>query len=285
MKKSFYTWDDFVSNFGKEMVSAESVYQSMLKSGLKEFSLVKFDFHFNSDKREKLEKLYAFLKKHYLYTYEPIYRTENGLWELTGVSNSFPATNENLMYWALDLAKRAYEFDAELEGYGATFDNKYFPEFTKSKEDYYFDLAIERYQEDDLSGAIINFNNVLKINSQEVNSYYSRAIVKNELYTWKAAIRDYDKAIELAPNFITAILNRGALKDDNSDYTGALEDYTRVVKYEKSDAKNIQLAYFNRGNTYLHLNEKNLACKDWHKALELGADYAKERIAKYCQKK
>ena len=36
MENKFYTWDNFVDNFGKEMVSAEDVHNNMVKSGLKE---------------------------------------------------------------------------------------------------------------------------------------------------------------------------------------------------------------------------------------------------------
>jgi tetratricopeptide (TPR) repeat protein len=286
MNNSFFSWSNFVDNFGGQIVSAEEVFTNMIKGGLKENSLLKFDFHFISNDRKNIEALNVFLKEHYLYTFESIIEREDKLWELSGLTNKIPVTSDNLMYWVLDMHKRGYEFDSEFDGYGAPYDpeEQSQPDFSNDKEDYYFDLGIERYNAGDLSGAIINWSNVIEINGKEVNSYYSRAIVKNELYTWKSALKDYDEAIEIAPNFISALLNRGSLKDENEDYEGAIQDYDLVISNKHSDEDDLRKAYFNKGNTYLNLNKKNEACKYWKNASELGAEYANERIQKYCEK-
>ncbi|WP_299125361.1 tetratricopeptide repeat protein [uncultured Tenacibaculum sp.] len=279
MKNTYFTWDNFANNFGKEMVSAEDVYISMKKNKLTDFTYTKLDFHFLSDKKEKLEKLNEYLKNNYGYSFEK-YTTWEGSFELKGKTNSFPITKDNLIYWALDMVKRGYEFDCKLDAYGAEIDKEpILPEFTKSKEDYYFNKAIDLYNSNNLSGAIANWTIVLKINPKEPNSYYSRAIVKNELYTWKSAIADYDKAIELAPNFVSAITNRGTVKDENGDYDGALEDYKTALKLEPNDA----MTYFNIGNTKYNQQKKTEACRNWKKANELGAEYAQKRLRKHCE--
>lgn len=286
MENSFFTWDDFVEGFGSQMVSAQDVFSNMSKGGLKESSLLKFDFHFLSDNRKNLDALEAFVREHYLYSLQPIIKRDDNLWELSGETNEFPVTSENLMYWALDMYKRGYEFDSEFDGYGAPYDpdKQQMPDLGKNKEDHYFNLGLDRYNAGDLSGAIINWSNVIAINDKEVNSYYSRAIVKDELYTWKSALKDYDKAIEIAPNFISALLNRGSLKDENKDYEGAIKDYELVIANKKSNDDDLRKAYFNSGNTYLNLNNNTEACKNWKKSSELGADYANERIEKFCEK-
>lgn len=284
MNNTYITWDDFVKNFGKEMVSAESVFENIRKHDSLEFSLRTFDFDFVSDKKKKIESLEKFMKEHYQYTFEPITERDDKLWELHGETNEFPLTKETLTYWALDMYKRGFEFDSALTGYGSLQpDSPKQPELDKSKEDFYFDKGIDCYNKGDLSGAIANWTIAIKINPEDPNAYYSRAIVKNELYTWKAALRDYDKAISLAPGFISAILNRGSLRDENGDYWGAIDDYNLVLKNDKSDIDNQQKAYFNRGNSKYNLGKNADACRDWKKALEIGADYAKERIMKYCQ--
>jgi hypothetical protein len=186
MKNQFYTWDDFVNNFGKEMLSAEQVYNRMLKSGLKNFSLCNFDFHFQSDQKQNLERLSDFLKTHYPYKIKSIKKVDS-LWELTGITNKIPVTLDTLLYWDLDMAKRGFEFDSQLEGYGAPLDpkNQITPNFMKSKEDYYFDKGIDAYNSGDLSGAIINWTISIEINPNDPNAYYSRAIVKED---WKKAL-------------------------------------------------------------------------------------------------
>lgn len=67
MENKFITWDDFVEGFGKEMVSAEDVFNSMVKNGLKENCLTKMDFTFISNEKENLQKLGEFIKTHYPY--------------------------------------------------------------------------------------------------------------------------------------------------------------------------------------------------------------------------
>ena len=97
MKNSFFTWDDFVDDFGRQMTSAEDVFTNMTKGGLKENSLLKFDFHFISNDRNNIEALHEFLKERYLYTFESIIEREDKLWELTGLTNGIPVTSDNLM--------------------------------------------------------------------------------------------------------------------------------------------------------------------------------------------
>ena len=69
MDITFYSWDDFASNFGKEMVSADNVYASMKKSGLKDFTYSKFDYHFVFNDKKKLEALNNFILDHYDYKF------------------------------------------------------------------------------------------------------------------------------------------------------------------------------------------------------------------------
>lgn len=280
MDKPFYSWEDFASNFGKEIVSAEDVYNSMKNSGLKDFTYSKFDYQFVSDDKSKLEALNKFILEHYDYEFQE-FLTFGDLYELKGLTNDIPITQDNLMYWALDMAKRGMEFDCKLDGYGFALenDNPILPEFSKENEEYYFDLAVELYNNGDLSGSIFNWTIALEINPSDPNSYYSRAIVKNELYTWKAALHDYDKAIELAPDFIDAIVNRGAVKDENQDFQGAIGDYNKAISLDE----NYTIAYLNRGNTNFNLGNLKAACEDWEKAMKLGDETAAERLKTNCK--
>ncbi|WP_428232727.1 hypothetical protein [Flavobacterium sp.] len=57
------------------------------------------------------------------------------------------------------------------------------------------------------------------------------------------------------------------------------------MQLDDSEIENKQQAYFNLGNTKFNLKDKNGACENWKKALELGADYAKDKIDEYCKEK
>ncbi len=284
MEKRFFTWNSFVDGFGKEMVSSNDVFNRMVKSGLKDNCLTIMDFTFISDNKENLQKLGEFIKTHYPYSVQEVKRYGN-LWEINGVTNEMPMTAENLLYWGLDMYKRGYEFDARLDAYGGPFDpnDQKFPELGIAKAGYYFDKGLECYNNGDLSGAIFNWTLTIQIDPTDPNAYYSRAIVKNELYTWKSALKDYDKAIEIAPKFVNALINRGGLKDENGDYQGAIADYETVLKLDTPDPEEKQQAYFNLGNTYLNLKDRTTACENWSKALEHGAEYARKRIIEHCE--
>lgn len=284
MENKFITWNNFTGGFGKEMVSAEDVFKSMTKSGLKDHCLTKMDFTFISDKKENLTKLGEFLKIHYPYSVQEV-KKYGTLWEINGETNEIPITADNLMYWALDMYKRGYEFDSTLEAYGGLFDPKEanFPDLNTSKSDHYYNKGLDCYKNGDLSGALFNWSLTITINPNDSDAYFSRAIVKNELYTWKSALKDYDKAIEITPKFASALINRGGIKDKNGDYEGAIADYNKVLQLDNTEIEDKQQAIFNLGNTMLNLNDKELACKNWNQALELGAEYAKQRINEYCK--
>jgi tetratricopeptide (TPR) repeat protein len=279
MENTFFEKAQFINNFGKEMASATSIYERRKKDGMKDYALATFDFAFISDTKDKVDRLADFLKINYGYSINDIEQLEH--WEVTGNATEFPVDEDNLMYWALDLYCKAYEFDCKLDGYGAMADpkNQVFPNMVDNDADHYFELAMEAYNLRNLGMAMIHFSTAIKINPNDPNSWYSRAIVKDELHTWKAARRDYDRAIELAPDFIDAIVNRAANKDEAGEYDEAIADYSKVIMM---DAKN-KLAYFNRGNSKLNKKDSKGACEDWQKAKELGADYAQQRLDTYCK--
>ena len=280
MGNIFFEKNQFNSNFGKEMVSASSVYEQRKKSGMQDYTLATYDFVFISNEKANLFRLAEFLKVNYEYKINEI--VKHDYWELKGNSTEFPVDENNLMYWALDLYCKGYEFDCKLDGYGAMGDPKgqKFPDM-KIDAGHYFDLAMEAYNKRNLGMATIHFSTAIKINPNDPNSWYSRAIIKDELHTWKAARRDYDKAIELAPDFIDAIVNRAANKDEAGDYEEAIEDYTKAIELDLQN----EMAYFNRGNSKFNIKDFNGACEDWNRAKEFGADYAIERIEEHCKQK
>ncbi|MGJ1314473.1 hypothetical protein [Sphingobacterium multivorum] len=143
MEQTFFTWDNFVGGFAKEMISVEDVFNSMVKSGLKDNCLTKMDFTFISDKSENLQKLGESIKVHYPYTVQEV-KKYGKLWELNGETNEIPMTADNLLFWGLDMYKRGFEFDAKHDAYGGPFDPKEqkFPVIDSTKAHYYFDKGL-----------------------------------------------------------------------------------------------------------------------------------------------
>ena len=105
MDNDFFTWNDFVENFGREMRIAGEVYEGMVENGLKDGTLLQFDFTFVSNKKAKLERLRDFILSHYPYSIEDFEQTDEG-WEISGKSDDIAVTADTLMFWALDMTKR-----------------------------------------------------------------------------------------------------------------------------------------------------------------------------------
>jgi tetratricopeptide (TPR) repeat protein len=275
----YFTDEDFILNFGKEIVSARNVYDRLRKNGLTDDALGTFDVVFISDAKEKLDSLAEFLTSNYGFAMKNV-QSIGSHWEVAGDGVPIPVNVDNLIFWALDLYVKGYEFDCVLDGYGAMMDHK-MPEFLNvdsTMKDYYFDAGMAAYEKRNLGSAIINWTMALSADPKDANSYYSRAIAKNEIHTWKSALEDYDKSIELAPDFVNALVNRGAVKDEHGDLHGAIGDYDKAIALSPDN----HIAYLNRGNAWLNLGDKGLACVDWRKSVELGSQFAQERIEKYC---
>jgi len=63
------------------------------------------------------------------------------------------------------------------------------------------------------------------------------------------------------------------------EFAEAIKDYTKTLELDPGNS----LAYLNRGLAKAELGDKNNACLDFKKALELGNKKAEELISKHCK--
>jgi tetratricopeptide (TPR) repeat protein len=280
MSKRYFTEEDFNNKYGKEMVSAVTVYGRMTKNGFKENALATFDFDFTSDKKENLDSLSKFLKDNYDFTLKNPKRQEDH-WLLEGDAIGLPYNEDNLMFWALDLYCKGYEFDCRLGGYGALTDpkNLTYLELENETAENFHKKGIDAINKRNFGAAIIYFTTALKLDEKKAKTWQARGYCKDEIHTWKAARKDYNKALEIDPNYVDALLLRATNKDNAGEHDEALKDYNKVIEIEPKN----DLAYFNRGNTKFSLGDKKGACNDWAKAKSLGSPYAQERITAECK--
>ena len=281
MKNSYFTWEEYSKNWRTELLLAIDVYDNIVNKGFPEDGLNYLDFTFKSDKKENLEKLSKRLASVFDCNSIKI-EFEKPIYKLSGKTNNFLITKDNIIFWELSFYKEGYQFDCKLTGYGM-FDEKKNASnlnYASENEDFYYKKAIEYYEKGNFFSAIVNWNNTLKVNPNDYHSYYDLGITKNKLFMFNDAIKDLDKCIEINPKFYSGIVARGTLSDENEEYDIAIEYYNKAIEIEPENP----LAYFNKGNTYFNKTELNKACELWEKALELGADYAKERLDKECKK-
>jgi len=280
MNNRYFTKEDFNANYGKEVISAIDVYQRMTKSGFKENALATFDFDFTSDTKEKLDSLAKFLTDNYDFKLKSPEKKE-GHWIVEGDAIELPYTEDNLMFWALDLYCKGYEFDCRINGYGALTDPKNLTYLSLENQtaDSFHNKGIDALNKRDFGAAIIYFTTALKLEPENKATLQARGYCKDEIRAWKAARKDYDKALEIDPNYVDALLITATNKDDAGEHKEALKDYDKVIQLEPTN----DLAYFNRGNTKFSLNDKKGACEDWTKAKSLGSPYAQDRLAAECK--
>lgn len=280
MENTYFTWDQYSENWRTELINAVELYERIENGNFPEYGLNYLDFTFKSDNEENLEQLAKRLSDVFNCASLKI-ENDNGIYELTGNTEKFPITKDNIIFWELSFYKEGYRFDSKLSGYGAFSDNEnvQFLDYSAEMENVYYKKAIEYYENQNLFGAIVNWNNTLKCNPKDYYSYYDLGFAKNELNMFKDAMNDFDKCIEINPNFYGGIVARGTLNDENGEFELAIEYYDRAIELEP---KNPQ-AYFNKGNTYFNQKELNKACELWTKARYLGAEYAQERIDKECK--
>lgn len=278
MTDNYFTADEFNEEFDNEIDRALQVFDGMKNSGLQDYQFCTFDLDFTSNTKENLENLSSILVDSYNYTINEI-TEEDDIWVMRLDAKPIPLDESTMLYWAVDMYYLGYKYDCRLSGYGAIVDDPTFPDLSENKFDEYFEKGLDDYNNNNLSSAIINWTTALKINPNDPNSFYSRAIAKSDILLTNSAIADYDKAIEIAPDFVDAIVNRATLKDEKGEYENALNDYNLAISIDNNNA----MAYFNRGNTLFNMGQRDSACLSWTKAKELGSEYAEERITEHCK--
>ena len=133
----------------------------------------------------------------------------------------------------------------------------------------YYNLGTVKGYWGDFAGAISDYDEAIKIDSDYTNAYINRGNAKRELKNYDSALKDLNKAIELSPQNTLAISNRGITKYNLSDYKGALEDFDKTIKIDITYTK----AYNDRGSAKFMLKNYEGALEDYNKAVELNPQY------------
>jgi len=129
---------------------------------------------------------------------------------------------------------------------------------------------------------MLDYNNAIKLDSNYVEAYFNRGVLKKDLGDFRGAIQDYTKAIELNSKDTSVYIlfnNRAYAKLQIGDFHGAIEDCNRAIELKP----NYYRAYYARGAAKIELGDKDSGCKDLMKSYELGFDKALEHINKFCR--
>ena len=176
----------------------------------------------------------------------------------------------------------------------------------------HFVLAKNLIDVPDLNAGLASINRAIELDPKMAESYFYRGNIYYGQVNYAAALNDYLKAIELNPTYSEAYYNIGVTYNTTNRFQESIEPLTKAISitpneymyqtrassffnlrrlqeaaddYTKAIAINPKLgqAYFNRGSTYLNMQQKEKACADWKAASDLGFTKANEMISAYCR--
>jgi tetratricopeptide (TPR) repeat protein len=163
--------------------------------------------------------------------------------------------------------------------------------------------AVMKMELEEYKWAIEDYSLIIKYDSTNHTTYYNRAMAYSMIGMNQEALYDYSKSIKLNPKYASAVLNRGFLYMDMEDYSKAIIDFENSIElnqieFEKAYALNnigyclyklgklddsqnyiensINLypinsfAYRNLALVHIALKNKELACENILKSIELG---------------
>lgn len=142
----------------------------------------------------------------------------------------------------------------------------------------------------DYSSAIDDITQAILQDGQLYFAYFCRANWRYKLLEYKRAmgeaiegadfelmLRDYDYVINHLPDFSFAYYNKANMLCIQQDFKAAISYYTQAIQMDSDFAE----AYFNRGLTYIYINEIEKGIADLSKAGELGIYQSYNLISRF----
>jgi len=112
----------------------------------------------------------------------------------------------------------------------------------QEKIDKFQKAGIMDLRNSDNKAAIVDFTNIIKLDTNNYEAFYYRGNAEFNLRQGKEAILDYNKAIELKPDYADAYYNRAFCKQFLNDKDGACNDWQKSIalgRHNVSDLLNI----------------------------------------------
>ncbi len=151
-------------------------------------------------------------------------------------------------------------------------------EMEPSVEGYYLRATAKYLLNDDLQGALSDFDNAIGLDPYNAVIYNSRGNLKDELKKTTDAIKDYDKAVSLDSTYINAYYNRAIARYNVQEYKEAQTDFERVLKKLPQDAE----VMVGLGLCLVKLSKTTEACTWFNKAKQHQPTLAQEYLQKFC---
>jgi tetratricopeptide (TPR) repeat protein len=91
-------------------------------------------------------------------------------------------------------------------------------------------------EQGDFEQAVNTYDEAIRLNPQDANAYYQRALARRGDGDADGAMADLNEAVRLDPNFEEAFYARGRIYFDRKNYEGAITDYSEAIRIDPSNA-------------------------------------------------
>ncbi len=133
----------------------------------------------------------------------------------------------------------------------------------------WYDLGVDKYQEDDFDGALEAFQKAVEVDPTNVNAWFNLGVMYDEFKgDNEQAFVKWQKVLDLDPHHVAALYNCGNTLLGKEDYDGAIELFTRA---NQADAEFPQ-AFFQKGLAQYLKGDKRAAIDSWKRTVDVAPE-------------
>ncbi len=114
------------------------------------------------------------------------------------------------------------------------------------------------------------YDEVIKIENENLEAHFNKALILTKLQKYKEALRSYDLVIEIKPDFEEVYINRGVILSTLMRPIDALKNFDIAIRFKPESS----IAYNNKGNVLTELSRFDEAIENYEKAVEINPNYA-----------
>ena len=139
----------------------------------------------------------------------------------------------------------------------------------------YINRAMARYNQNNLRGAMADYDTALDIDPNNFLGHYNRGLLRAQVGDDNRGIEDFDFVLKLEPNNLMALFNRALLLDQTGNLRAAIRDYSKVIE----DFPNFWFGLEHRASCYRRLGNTKQAELDEFRILKAQMDkrYGKQQ--------
>lgn len=143
----------------------------------------------------------------------------------------------------------------------------------------YINRAMARYNQNNLRGAMADYDTALDLDSNNFLGHYNRGLLRAQVGDDNRGIEDFDFVLKLEPDNLMALFNRALLLEQTGNLRGAVRDYSKVIE----EYPNFWFGLQHRASCYRRLGNTKQAELDEFRILKAQMDkrYGKQpRLSK-----